>query len=55
MDGSTVPLQGIPPADLPRLQELRQRASQSGMSTAASVAPRGTQVNRCVSDLVVSP
>jgi hypothetical protein len=28
VDGSTVPLQGVPPADLPRLQELRQRASQ---------------------------
>lgn len=28
VDGSTVPLRGVPPADLPRLQELRQRASQ---------------------------
>lgn len=28
VDGSTVPLQGVPPADLPRLHELRQRASQ---------------------------
>lgn len=29
VDGSTVILQGVPPADLPRLQELRHRASQS--------------------------
>lgn len=29
VDGSTVPLQGVPPADLPRLQELRERAGQS--------------------------
>ncbi|ANS78015.1 hypothetical protein SGUI_0619 [Serinicoccus hydrothermalis] len=27
VDGSTVPLAGVPPADLPRLQELRQRAT----------------------------
>ena len=27
VDGSTVPLAGVPPADLPRLQDLRQRAT----------------------------
>ncbi|MFK5585135.1 PH domain-containing protein [Serinicoccus sp. LYQ131] len=29
VDGSTIILQGVPPVDLPRLQELRQQASQS--------------------------